>query len=266
MELRFKCPSTRSKVMILKVKRENYKVKTIFFKGKTPNPGQYCMIWIPGKGEKPMAYSYIGRISGVSVEKIGNFTASIHALKPGDYIGVRGPCGNGFSVKKEWSEVLLVSGGVGIAPLAPLAEKLRSMGIRVKTLMGFKTSKDVFFLDRLRSKSEVLIVTEDGSLGIKGLVSEALHSEKLDQYDQVVVCGPEAMIVSCIEVLENKNFTDYQVSFSRYVKCGIGLCGHCSFGEIVTCIEGPVLSREEIMENHQDLGVFRTSSGRREIV
>ncbi|HEY9246121.1 MAG TPA: dihydroorotate dehydrogenase electron transfer subunit, partial [Candidatus Methanoperedens sp.] len=122
-------------VEIRKIVYETPTTRTFFFDTSFGLiPGQFVMAWIRGVDEIPMALSYE---NAITVQKVGDATSALFDLEVCDTIGIRGPFGNGFELKK--GHILLVAGGVGAAPLAPLAEKAGSSGMTVTTLLGAKT-------------------------------------------------------------------------------------------------------------------------------
>lgn len=143
-----------------------------WLKGK---PGQYVMVWVRGVDEVPMTLSYD---DAITVQKVGDATGALFDLKEGDSVGIRGPYGNGWELVGD--DILLISGGVGSAPLAPFAEKASSIGCKVTTVAGYRTRDEVHFESRFKNAGEVLIATDDGSYGHKGFVTGLLSSIDLN--------------------------------------------------------------------------------------
>lgn len=258
-------------VKVLKVKVESPTVKTIFFKDKLASkakPGQFLMVWIPGVDEVPMSLSYIGGggdISAITVKMVGEATKALHKLKNGDILGIRGPYGNGFNLVK--GDVLLIGGGVGVAPLLPLIKQLKNFGSKPVLIVGAK-SKDELILIREAKKilglKNVLTATEDGSEGFKGLASnlleEILREGKL--FNQIYASGPELMLKKVLN-LALKFKVEAQLSLTRYIKCGVGLCGSCAINGLRVCTDGPIFS-SKILAKIKEFGVYnRDASGRR---
>ena len=154
-------------VKIKKIIKENQDIKTFFLDCKINyKPGQFIMLWIPGVDEKPFSLSYT-KSAAVTVEKKGIFTEKLFKMKAGDKIGIRGPYGNGFKLK---SNAVVVAGGCGYAPLAPLIEKLKKPTV----IFGCQTKKKIIFKNRFK-KLKPNLCTDDGSFGFKGFTSNLLE-------------------------------------------------------------------------------------------
>jgi dihydroorotate dehydrogenase electron transfer subunit len=165
-----------------------------------------------------------------------------------DSIGIRGPLGKGFDRKS--GHILLVAGGVGAAPLAPLAEKASYEGIKVTTLLGAKTKEELVFKKRFENAGDVLVATDDGSAGKHGYVTQLI--DNYERYDQIYCCGPEIMMK---KVHDNVPPSKSQFSLHRYIKCGLGVCGACCIDGLRVCIDGPVFSGE-VLKN-TEFGIYR---------
>jgi dihydroorotate dehydrogenase electron transfer subunit len=248
-----------------KVIEETKRIKTFILDLETRAvPGQFGMFWIPGVDEKPMSLSYINGSMGFTVLKIGPFSSKMHEIREGDRIGVRAPMGRGFKLKGE--RIILVGGGVGVAPLAPLAERAVEQGMDVTAIIGAMTAGELLFVDRIRrAGAEVLLATDDGSAGFKGFTTDVLR-ELLEKnvYDQCYACGPEIMMVKVMEQTRDKGIQT-QVSLHRYFKCGVGLCGQCAMDDtgFRVCKEGPCF-RDKEMEKTREFGSYwRDATSRR---
>jgi dihydroorotate dehydrogenase electron transfer subunit len=243
-------------VKILSVIEENSDVKTLTFKDDCKAfPGQFVMAWLPGVDEVPMSLSYIAEEIGFTVKKIGEATKAIHLLKTGDRIGIRGPYGTHFEVKGK--KLLVVAGGIGIAPLAPYIEIVQKEGKNLTLAFGAKTKDELLFLNRLKDHSEkLLIATDDGSEGYHGFVSN-LAEEILEKegFDEILTCGPELMIKKVVDVANQRNIP-VQASLERYMKCGVGICDSCAIDGLLVCKDGPVFSGK-ILAGLNDFGKFR---------
>ena len=135
---------------ILEVKNEAKDIKTITFKyPKDAKPGQFFMIWIPGVDEIPMSISDIDKdIKAITFRKVGEATSALYKLKKGEHIGVRGPNGNGFQLKKK--HILFVAGGTGVATLAPAVEHAVKNKSISTVVIGAKTADELFFEDETK--------------------------------------------------------------------------------------------------------------------
>ncbi|MCR3883467.1 dihydroorotate dehydrogenase electron transfer subunit [Methanotrichaceae archaeon M04Ac] len=206
-------------------------------------PGQYLMVWVRGVDEVPMSISYK---DGITVQLVGEATRAIFDLEVGDGLGLRGPLGNGFSLLGD--SILLVGGGVGAAPLAFLGEAAKERGIEVTTILGVRCCGDLIFRERFRRIGELVITTDDGSLGICGRASAGLSCLNLQEFHQIYLCGPEPMMADVIGRCRGME-TKIQASIDRYFKCGMGICGSCSIDPsgIRPCVEGPVIRADELV-------------------
>jgi dihydroorotate dehydrogenase electron transfer subunit len=232
--------------VITEVVEETPTIRTFFFETSfDPQPGQFVMAWIRGVDEIPMALSYD---NAITVQKVGPATSALFELGEFDSIGIRGPLGKGFDRKS--GHILLVAGGVGAAPLAPLAEKASYEGIKVTTLLGAKTKEELVFKKRFENAGDVLVATDDGSAGKHGYVTQLI--DNYERYDQIYCCGPEIMMK---KVHDNVPPSKSQFSLHRYIKCGLGVCGACCIDGLRVCIDGPVFSGE-VLKN-TEFGIYR---------
>ncbi len=232
---------------IISVVDETPTIRTFFFDTSfQPLPGQFVMIWIRGVDEIPMALSYN---NAITVQKIGRATSALFELCEGDSVGIRGPFGKGFDIKK--GHILLIAGGVGAAPLAPLAGEANARGITITTLMGAKSRDELVFRRRFEEAGELKIATDDGSEGQKGYVTEIIEEDEI--YDQIYCCGPEIMMK---KVLEKVDPARTQFSLHRYIKCGLGICGACCLDNLRICKDGPVFSGRDVLKM-TEFGVCR---------
>jgi len=229
-------------VRIISCRKESHDTKTFEFemKGKA-KAGQFVMVWIPGVDEVPMSLSATGDVKAITVKAIGEATRALHKLGENDVIGVRGPYGNGFSVKKG-QKALAVGGGVGISALMPV---IRASG--TDTVIGARNRSEVIMESEIRRYSKnVRISTDDGSYGFKGNAVELMREVMKDNdYDVVIGCGPEIMLYyvhkACVEL-----GVDCRLSLERFMKCGAGLCGSCVMDGMRVCEDGPVFDKAQI--------------------
>ncbi len=232
--------------VITKVVDETPTIRTFFFDTSFELiPGQFVMVWIRGVDEVPMALSYE---NAITVQKVGPATSALFELEVCNSIGIRGPFGNGFDITK--GHILLVAGGVGAAPLAPLAEKAGSAGAEVTTLLGARTKDEILFRERFEAAGDVRIATDDGSEGKHGYVTQLIEDSK--KYSQIYCCGPEPMMK---KVLDKVAPSKAQFSLHRYIKCGIGICGACCVDGMRVCKDGPVFLGNVLKKT--EFGVYR---------
>ena len=228
------------KTVITKVEREGIRVKTFYLDSDLEaKPGQFAMVWLPGLDEKPFCIAGVKPLK-LSVANVGPFSSKMHGLKKGDSVWVRGPFGNGFSLKGK--KVIMVGGGYGIAPLRFLEEKARGKGIKVIFIMGAKTCGEL--MKKPEAKA-VNVCTDDGSEGVRGFVTEYLEVALKEKPDCVYACGPERMLVKVMEICGNAK-VECQLSLERHMKCGFGLCGQCSLGGVMVCKDGPVFTGKQL--------------------
>ena len=225
-------------------------------------PGQFVLLWLPGVDEKPFSVSgVVDEFLEVTIKAVGPFSRAMMDLAAGQRIGLRGPFGRGFDPA---GPAILVGGGCGVAPVRHLAREMARTGLEFELLLGARTATDLMFRDEYR-RAGAWLVTEDGSLGTRGLVTDRLR-ELLAQgrHRHLFAAGPEGMLLAVREIAD-RHLVDYQLSFERYMKCGIGICGHCSMDGtgIRMCCEGPVLSRQDLA-GITDLGLpHRDAAGAR---
>jgi dihydroorotate dehydrogenase electron transfer subunit len=201
-------------------------------------PGQFCMLWLPGMDEKPFSISGV-HPARFTVSRVGPFSEALHALAPGDVLGVRGPFGTGWTAGT--GRTLLVGGGYGAAPLAFLAAVLRDAGAEVEAVIGARTSADLLFGDRMRELGVPLhVATEDGSAGTRGRVTD-VAAPLIGGRARLCACGPEPML-DALAALCRSARVPAELSHEAYMRCGIGICGACEHGERLVCRDGPVFS------------------------
>jgi dihydroorotate dehydrogenase electron transfer subunit len=238
---------------------ETPSIRTFFFKrGLDFCPGQFVMVWVPGVDEIPMALS---SNRSITVQKVGQATAALFALKPGNLLGLRGPFGNGFP---DSGRTLAIAGGVGAAPLLPLA-----MAGRAETfLLGARTADDLLFREELDKRTRLHVATDDGSSGHHGLITDLLDKEDPTAYERICVCGPEKMMHGVLGILDKKGIADHgYFSLHRYMKCGIGLCGSCCMDPdgLRVCRDGPVFRGDTLLAS--EFGRYcRDASGRKQLI
>lgn len=254
-------------VQIRRDTEENSTVKTFSFHDKLcekATPGQFVMVWIPGVDEIPMSLSTIeDDHCAFTVAKVGEATTALHGMKKDDLIGIRGPFGIGFTYVK--GKVMVVGGGMGLSPLAVLAENLSRLGAHLTFLLGAKTKSELLFLDRVKKISaNVVATTEDGSFGLKGLVTESANKILAKKrFDMVYACGPEPMLVRMLSLAEKYNVS-LQVSLERLMRCAVGLCGSCVIGIYRVCNDGPVFTDKQLKTVKDEFGKFmRDFDGKR---
>lgn len=221
-------------------------------------PGQFTMLYAPGIGEVPVSVSGTGPrlMLTQTIRSVGAVSRALSAKGPGKAIGVRGPFGSHWDLAgAEGDDLLLVAGGIGLAPLrtallAALTERARYR--RIIVLIGARSPQELLFwteLEDWRHSGAQVLVTVDraaaGWTGNVGLVTQLIDRAALDpSRTTALVCGPEVMIRISAWELAARGVADsrIQVSLERNMRCGVGECGHCQLGPVLLCRDGPVLS------------------------
>ena len=227
-------------------------------------PGQFVMVSLLGIGEVPISVcsSPTKRDSfELCVRAVGKVTRSLHKLKAGDEIGIRGPYGKGFPIRiLEGNDLLLIAGGLGLAPLRSLItyvlDNRRDFG-KVHLLFGCKEPKEMLFSDELEKWNERTDLhyacTVDraapewaGNVGVITTLIPGVDIEPARTFAAVV--GPPIMYNFVIKELISKGIPARQIllSFERNMKCGNGKCGRCQIQNLYCCQDGPVFNYEKI--------------------
>ncbi len=260
-------------VEIRDVLKESPLIKTFLFKDRLAsqaNPGQFVMVWLPRIDEIPMSISSTSssELASITVAKVGQATASLHAKSIGDIIGIRGPFGNSFS--PIGGNVLLVGGGTGIAPLTFLADKLLPLGAKISFLGGAKTKAELIGLSKMepavsKTHGQCLTSTEDGSHGHKGVVTELVEDLLAHtKFDMIYTCGKELMIYKVFSCAK-KYGVPLQASLERLMRCAIGLCGSCTIGKFRVCVDGPVFNQDQLREVDAEFGRIKRGLDGRQV-
>ncbi len=181
---------------------------------------------------------------------VGEGTRALSHLSKGEYLNLIYPLGNSFSIPQS-GKVLLIGGGVGVAPLLFLGKLLIENNIQPVFLFGARSHTHLVDLNKFELLGPVYMTTENGSQGEKGLVTE--HSIITDNnwnYDQIYACGPVPMMKAVARLAEKRN-TNCEVSLENTMACGFGACLTCTQktvrGNICICTEGPVLNTKELI-------------------
>ncbi len=236
-------------------------------------PGQFVMVSMLGIGEAAISitsspsHSRSGTFD-LCVRRVGNVTNALHRLEPGSYVGVRGPYGRGFPVDlMRRQDVLIVAGGLGLAPLRPLIHEIldeRDSFGRLIILVGARDPSALLFRKELGEwvaredvECEISVDRADGQwLGRVGLVTSLFSELTIDPARTIgVICGPPVMYRYVVKEMKEKGIADARiyVSLERHMKCGVGKCGHCQIDHFYCCLEGPVFSYAEIKDVEEAL-------------
>jgi len=227
-------------------------------------PGQFNMLYIFGVGEVPISISGDPSKSKLLVHTtraVGSVTNAMYRLKKGDTIGIRGPYGSSWPIGKAiGNDVVLVAGGIGLAPLRPAVYQLlsrREKFGKIVILYGTRTPADILYrreLEQWRSRFDLEVyITVDRAMsgwrGSVGVVTMLIPKAPFDPSTATaLVCGPEIMMRYAVTELQKRGVKteDIYVSLERNMKCGIGLCGHCQYGPVFICRDGAVFSYSDI--------------------
>jgi dihydroorotate dehydrogenase electron transfer subunit len=229
------------------------------FKHGRPAPGQFVMLG-PLKEDSTDPFLNrpfsIHRLSGpdrleLLIAVVGRGTKILGSLAPGDRLGLLGPLGNGFTLPAPSRPVVLVAGGLGVAPLFFLAEELCARGARPRLLYGAGSVDQLVPTDGLQAKGvSVELATDDGSAGFHGFVSELMEKEPGEQDACLAACGPMEMLRAVADLARRRGL-DLQVSLESRMACGLGACLGCTVflpggaGRRVCC-DGPVFAAREV--------------------
>ena len=232
-------------------------------------PGQFAQLSLLGIGEAPVSITSSPCSRGFlefTIRAVGKLTHAMHQLKPADKIYVRGPYGNSFPFEQlRGKDLYFVAGGIGLPPLRSLINSVfdrREEFGRIKILYGAKTPNELCFKEELKrwqqiTDTEVLLTVDKADEGWKqnvGVVTTLWDKIDITSSGAVAyVCGPPIMIRFVITKLIKSAFKDENiyVTLERYMKCGIGKCGHCNIGAAFVCIDGPVFSYNQLKEMPQ---------------
>ncbi|MEZ4263755.1 MAG: FAD/NAD(P)-binding protein [Polyangiaceae bacterium] len=250
---------------VARTRRETRDTFTLVFDGGVGpfEPGQFNMLYLFGVGEVPISISGDPAAPEAlvhTIRAVGTTTRAMQQIKRGAVVGVRGPFGRGWPVAlAEGSDLLLIAGGLGLAPLRPVvyhALRHRQRYGRVVVLYGARTPGDLLFRAELarwrRAGCEVeTTVDRAGSdwTGRVGVVPSLLQGMKVDPGRTVaMLCGPEVMMRFSVRALEARGVPRSQVyvSLERSMKCAVGFCGHCQLGPTFVCKDGPVVSYDRV--------------------
>lgn len=222
-------------------------------------PGEFHMMWSFGVGEAPISIAGLPTDDGAllhTIRAVGPVTAAICAAEPGDVIGIRGPFGCGWDLETaQGRDVVIVAGGIGLAPLRPAMVALvrdRDRFGAITLLVGAREPDELLYLEDLEAwgaTREVRVaVTVDRASpdwrGEVGVVTRLIARHELDPEATVaLVCGPEIMMRFAARALTDRGLAAdaIRLSMERNMHCAIAQCGHCQLGPDFLCREGPVL-------------------------
>ena len=260
-------PMTPRLHRVLRVRRETAGVVTLSvapIEGAPDpgTPGQFNMLWAFGVGEAAISVSGVALDGAVlhTVRDVGPVSRALCRARRGSMLGVRGPYGRGWDVANApGGDVVVVAGGLGLAPLRPLiralSAKRHSFG-RISVLVGARSPEQLLYpgeTGRWLARGLNVDVTVDratpGWNGQVGLVTRLIGAAIVDPAATTAfVCGPEVMMRFTARALEDAGVppSRVQLSMERNMRCGVGQCGHCQLGPFFLCRDGPVFTHELI--------------------
>lgn len=228
------------------------KIKEVEMAGSA-RPGQFLEIKTGNSPllRKPISIFEVNKSEGtlsILYQVKGEGTRNLSKYQKGQEIDLMGPLGHGFTVDHQNKKCLLVGGGIGIAPLYDLGQKLKEAGNEVEIVLGFGSQDLAYAIEYFEKLGKVSIATMDGSLGKKGTVASILDKYDFGQVSKVYACGPEPML-KYLKSLEDA--VDMELSLEAYMGCGLGACLSCvcktTDGEYKrVCKEGPVFNSKEV--------------------
>ncbi len=272
------CPLTPVPARVAQVNKETHDTFTLELEPADGQPlggfgpGQFSMLYLYGVGELPISISGDPHEPGrlvYTVRSVGRATSVLVSRRPGDAVGVRGPFGRPWPLQAaRGKDVLIVAGGIGLAPLRPAIYDIlrrREDYVRLMVLYGARSPKDLLYRRQLAQWSrlpdtQVLVTVDYGGTswrGHVGVVTTLFRQLRLHPAETVaLVCGPEIMMRFVVRQLEVRGVPDSEIylSMERNMKCAVGSCGHCQLGPYFVCKDGPVFSHAELlpwMDRHE---------------
>jgi NAD(P)H-flavin reductase len=236
------------------------------------SPGQFSMLYVFGVGELPISISGDPEEPGrliYTVRSVGQATHALVSRKPGEMVGVRGPFGGCWPLAEaRGKDVVLVAGGLGLAPLRPVIYQVlrhREDYGRLIVLYGGRSPRDLLYRKELAAwarqpDTQVLSTVDYGGLswrGHVGVVTTLFRYVRLQPARTVaMLCGPEIMMRFVTRELESCGVQepDIYLSMERNMKCAVGFCGHCQYGPYFICKDGPVFPYSKVrclLEKHE---------------
>ena len=220
-------------------------------------PGQFVEVRIDGSPttflRRPISINFVDREQNelwLLVAAVGDGTRRLAQLKPGDVLNCLLPLGRGFTMPQSASErVLLVGGGVGVAPLLYMGAEMAARGIAPTFLLGARTASDLLMLDIFKRYGRVLVTTEDGSEGERGFVTQ--HSVLgQERFTRIATCGPTPMMKAVARYARQADVS-CEVSLENLMACGLGACLCCVEktieGNLCVCKDGPVFNIQKLL-------------------
>lgn len=189
--------------------------------------------------------SYTGKEAKLVYKVIGEGTKALTEFAAGDRVDSLGPLGNGFE-EMDFEDVLIVGGGMGVAPLYQLGKELVDKGSQVTFVLGFGSAEMAYYVEKFESLGRVILTTDDGSAGIHGNAGDGLSLLEDRAFDAIYACGPFPLLRHLLEVYEEHPHV--YVSLEERMACGIGACYACDTKDKKNrvCVDGPVFNKREV--------------------
>jgi dihydroorotate dehydrogenase electron transfer subunit len=219
-------------------------------------PGQFIEVRVDGSPStflrRPISINFVDRVQNelwLLVATVGEGTRRLAELKAGDLLNCLLPLGNGFTPAKQGEKVLLIGGGVGVAPLLYMGAEMQRQGVEPTFLLGARTANDLLLTNIYNRYGRVFVTTEDGSEGEKGFVTN--HSIlQQEQFDCISTCGPTPMMKAVARLAKEKGIV-CEASLENLMACGLGACLCCvektTEGNLCVCKDGPVFDVRRLL-------------------
>ncbi|MFB6291665.1 MAG: FAD/NAD(P)-binding protein [Candidatus Bipolaricaulia bacterium] len=247
---------------------ESPNIKTFRLKPEEPMEfatGEFVQLSVPGLGEAPFTPSSSPNVADkleITIMEAGEVTGKLHDTPPGETLGIRGPYGEGYPLEEmKGRDILVVGGGVGLAPLRSLLymllDKPGAYG-KISLKYGARTPDHLIYKDQLEEWDSGSIIdleltvdeADDSWEGNVGVVTTLLEEPGVDTDDGLaVVCGPPIMMkFTAQELLNHFDPEDIYLSLEKNMSCGFGMCGHCQLGKYYVCKDGPVFTYDQVKD------------------
>ena len=255
---------------IQQIRRETHDTFTFDLTSTEPGrelkfrPGQFNMLYVFGVGEVPISISGDPQAPHrirQTIRVVGTVTKAMGKMKRGDNLGIRGPFGSHWPVEEAvGKDVIIIAGGIGLAPLRPVLYELLSRRTefgRISVLYGARTPDDILYtgeLERWRGKFDLDVhITVDRAIGgwrgNVGVVTTLIPRSAFNVSNTVaMLCGPEVMMRYAVRELQGRSIPSDRIyiSMERNMKCAVGFCGHCQYGPMFICKDGPIIRLDRV--------------------
>ena len=242
---------------------EHVSDKHVLFKltqdGRLPDilPGQFVEVRVDGSPStflrRPISVNFVDYDANqlwLLVAAVGDGTRRLAGLQAGDVLNCMFPLGNSFTMPANGEDkVLLVGGGVGVAPLLYFGKRLNDVGCKPVFLLGARSKGDLLMLDEFEKYGRVCLTTEDGTAGERGFVTNHSVLDEI-RFDRIASCGPKPMMVAVAKYAKSRGI-ECEVSLENMMACGLGACLCCVEktveGNLCVCKEGPVFNINKLL-------------------